>query len=48
VFRSLVGEVGIAIESPDQKTRGFLVQITLSQWFSKHVHQVFGEMTMRI
>jgi hypothetical protein len=26
---SLQGEVGIALESPDQKTRGFVVQIAL-------------------
>jgi hypothetical protein len=25
----LQGDVGIALESPDQKTRGFVVQITL-------------------
>jgi hypothetical protein len=25
VFQSLAGGVGIALESPDQKTRGFLV-----------------------
>jgi hypothetical protein len=28
-FESLQGEVGIIFESPDQKTRGFVVQIAL-------------------
>jgi hypothetical protein len=35
---SLQGEEGIALESSDQKTRGFVVQIALSQWFSERVH----------
>jgi hypothetical protein len=42
------GEVGIALDSSDQKTRGFLVQITLLQRFSKCAHQVFSEITVRI
>jgi hypothetical protein len=29
VCESLQGDVGIALESPDQKTRGFMVQIAL-------------------
>jgi hypothetical protein len=35
-------------ESSDQKTRGFLVQIALLRWFPEHVHQLFGEITVRI
>jgi hypothetical protein len=45
---SLQGEAGIALELPDQKTRGFVVQIALLRWFPERVHQVFGEMTVRI
>jgi hypothetical protein len=30
VCESLQGEIGIALESPDQKTRGFMVKIALS------------------
>jgi hypothetical protein len=41
-------EVGITLESLDQKTRDFVIQIALPQWFSKNTHQVFGEVTMRI
>jgi hypothetical protein len=29
VVELLQGDLGIALESPDQKTRGFVVQITL-------------------
>jgi hypothetical protein len=29
VSKSLQGEAGIVLESPDQKTRGFMVQIVL-------------------
>jgi hypothetical protein len=36
------------LESSDQKTRGFVVQITLLRWFLEHVHQEFGEMVVRI
>jgi hypothetical protein len=36
------------LESSDQKTRGFVVQITLPRWFLEHVHQVFGEILVRI
>ncbi len=39
---------GIALESSDQKTRDFVVQIALPRWFSERVHQVFGEMSVRI
>jgi hypothetical protein len=31
VCDSLQGDAGIALESPDQKTRGFVVQIALSR-----------------
>jgi hypothetical protein len=31
LYESLQGEVGIALESPDQKTRGFIIQIALPQ-----------------
>jgi hypothetical protein len=44
----LQDEAGIVLESPIQKTRGFMIQIALSRWFSERVHQVFGEMTVRI
>jgi hypothetical protein len=47
VCESLQEEAGIILESPDQKTRGFVVQIALSRLFTEHVHQVFGEMTVR-
>jgi hypothetical protein len=40
----LQGDTGIALESPDQTTRGFVVQIALLRRFSERVHQVFGEM----
>jgi hypothetical protein len=45
---SLQGDVGIVLKSPDQKTRGFVVQIVLPRWFPERVHQLFGEMPMRI
>jgi hypothetical protein len=38
----------VILESPDQKTRGFLIQIVFPRSFSEHVHQLFGEMTERI
>jgi hypothetical protein len=44
----LHGEAGIVLESPIQKTRGFMIQIALSRWFPERAHQVFGEMTVRI
>jgi hypothetical protein len=44
----LQGEAGVILKSPDQKTRGFLVQIVLPQSFPEHAHQVFGEMPERI
>jgi hypothetical protein len=40
----LQGNTGIALESPDQTTWGFVVQIALPRRFSERVHQVFGEM----
>jgi hypothetical protein len=43
----VAGEAGVALESPDQKTRVFLVHIALSQWFSEHVCKVFGKMCER-
>jgi hypothetical protein len=45
---SLQGEAGIALESLDQKTRGFVVYIALPQWFLERAYQVFGEMPVRI
>jgi hypothetical protein len=36
-------EVGIALESPDQKTRGFMIQIALER-----AHHVFGKMPVSI
>jgi hypothetical protein len=48
VCESLQGETGIFLVSPDQKTRGFMVQIILPQWFPERAHQVFGEMPVRI
>jgi hypothetical protein len=48
VCELLQGEVDIALESLDQKTQGFVVQIALPRWFSECVHQVFGEIPMRI
>jgi hypothetical protein len=35
----------IALESPVQKTRGFVVQIALPQRLLERVQQVFGEIT---
>jgi hypothetical protein len=37
-------KVGLALESSDQKTRGFVVQIALPRWFPKRANQVFSEM----
>jgi hypothetical protein len=48
VYELLQGGVGVILESPDQKTRGFLIQIVLPRLFFEHVHQLFGEMTERI
>jgi hypothetical protein len=45
---SLQGDAGIALESLDQKTQGFVVQTALSRWFPERVHQVFSEITVRI
>jgi hypothetical protein len=45
---SLQEDVDIALESPHQKTRVFLVLITLLRWFSEHVRKVFGEISVRI
>jgi hypothetical protein len=42
------GDGGIALESPDQKTRGFVIQIAFPRWFSERVYQVFDEMSMMI
>jgi hypothetical protein len=39
---------GIDLESPVQRTRGFVVQIALPRWFPERAHQVFGEMPVRI
>jgi hypothetical protein len=47
VYESLQGEAGIPLESSDQKTGGFMVQIALPLWFLERVHQVFSEMAVR-
>jgi hypothetical protein len=39
---------GIDLESPVQKTRGFLVQITFIPRSLVHAHKKFGEMSVRI
>jgi hypothetical protein len=44
----LQGEAGIILELLDRKARGFLVSIALKRLFSKRVHQVFGEIAVRI
>jgi hypothetical protein len=36
------------LESPVQKTQGFVIKIALLRWFSERVHQMFGEITVRI
>jgi hypothetical protein len=38
---------GHTLELPDQKAQGFWVQIAFTRRFLKHVHEVFGEMTVR-
>jgi hypothetical protein len=48
VCESLQGEIDIALESPDQKKRGFVVQIALLWWFFERAHQMFGEISVRI
>jgi hypothetical protein len=37
---------GFILELPDQKARGFIVEIDLP-WFPERAHQVFGEMLVR-
>jgi hypothetical protein len=44
----LQGEADIVLESPVQKTRDFVIQIALPRWFPECVHQLFGEMYVRI
>jgi hypothetical protein len=44
---SLQEEAGIALEPPDQKTRGFLVRIVLTPHSLVHALKVFGEMSVR-
>jgi hypothetical protein len=41
-------KAGRILELPDQKTRGFMVQITQPRWILEHTYQVFGEMSVRI
>jgi hypothetical protein len=41
-------EAGIVFESPDQKTQVFLVFIVLLWCFLKHVHKIFGEISVRV
>jgi hypothetical protein len=43
----IAGEVGIVLESPDQKTQVLLVRIALSRWFFEHAHKVFSKMCER-
>jgi hypothetical protein len=42
------GWSGIDLESPVQRTWGFVVQIILPRWFFKRGHQLFGEISVRI
>jgi hypothetical protein len=44
----LQGEVGIVLESPDKKTRVFLIQMKLTPRSLIHAYKVFGEIPMRI
>jgi hypothetical protein len=39
---------GLAVESPDQKTRFFLVLVVFSWWFLRHVDKMFNEMSVRL
>jgi hypothetical protein len=48
VIQVLAGRSRSILELSDQKVRGFLVLITLKRLISERVHQVFGEMTVRI
>jgi hypothetical protein len=41
-------EASRILESPDQKTQGFVVQIPLPRWILEHTHQVFGKITVKI
>jgi hypothetical protein len=41
---SLQEDTGIALESTDQKTQEFAVQIAFPRWFLERVHQLFAEM----
>jgi hypothetical protein len=43
----LQGETDIVLESPDQKTRVFLVQIELTPRSLIHAYKVFGEISVR-
>jgi hypothetical protein len=47
-FGLLQGDPGPSLELPNRKTRGFIVQIALPRWFPERIHQLFGEMTLRI
>jgi hypothetical protein len=40
-------EASVVLELPDQKARGFLVQIALKWLFPEHARKVFGEMAVR-
>jgi hypothetical protein len=48
VVESLQVKPGCVLESPYQKTRGFVVYIALPRWFPERAYQVFGEIPMRI
>jgi hypothetical protein len=39
--------VGIVLELPDQKARGFLILISLKRLFFEHARKIFGEMFVR-
>jgi hypothetical protein len=43
----LQGESWSCLELPDQKARGFQVQIALTRRFVKHAREVFDEMLVR-
>jgi hypothetical protein len=47
VDESLQGDISIALESPHQKTRVFLVLIALLWCFPKHAHKLFDKISVR-
>jgi hypothetical protein len=43
----IADEIGVVLELPDQKARGFLVLNVLKQLLPEHAHKVFDEMSVR-